>query len=302
MLRIVPRLPRELFIGLFDDAAVFPPGNAPLDHAVAQHRAFRTSRQSDLVGPLLLPAASLAAAADLAGLADLTDAPLVAGADRGEPGPLDVVVIGRPGADPQAVIGAVDLAARDDRLTLCGVEIGWSESWRELDLSAPRIVLELPRGTEQALALTDIATALAEREGQPGTTYAAKFRTGATDTWDWPAERELARAIQAAVSMDVPLKLTGGLHHAVRSTVEGTEHHGVLNVLLAFAEARAGRTVAALTGILAQRDPQSVLAGLEGLGTGRLARIRADFPAYGCCQVGDPISELGELDALDSAL
>src|SRR5699024_6704527 len=38
---------------LFDDAAIFPPGNAPMAPAVAAHRRWRASRQSDYVGPFV---------------------------------------------------------------------------------------------------------------------------------------------------------------------------------------------------------------------------------------------------------
>ena len=50
---------RALWSGLVDDAAVFPPGNAPLDVAVSGHRALRAGPDADLVGPLLVPAASV---------------------------------------------------------------------------------------------------------------------------------------------------------------------------------------------------------------------------------------------------
>lgn len=52
-----PRNPRHLlFTGLVDDAAVFPPGLAPLDVAVREHHAHRRSWYADVVGPLLCPA------------------------------------------------------------------------------------------------------------------------------------------------------------------------------------------------------------------------------------------------------
>ena len=47
-----------LFAGLVDDAAVFPPGNAPLADAVRRHREHRTSRYAACVGPLLVPASA----------------------------------------------------------------------------------------------------------------------------------------------------------------------------------------------------------------------------------------------------
>src|SRR5947207_25884 len=50
-MRLVP----TAFVGLLDDAAVFPPGNAPLADAVTAHRAHRAAWYAAMVGPLLLP-------------------------------------------------------------------------------------------------------------------------------------------------------------------------------------------------------------------------------------------------------
>ena len=44
----------EHFAQLFDDAALFPPGNAPLDRAVADHRDHRAGELSDLIGPFVV--------------------------------------------------------------------------------------------------------------------------------------------------------------------------------------------------------------------------------------------------------
>jgi len=41
---------RSLFAGLFDDAALFPPGDAPMAAAVPAHRELR-ARLGELVGP-----------------------------------------------------------------------------------------------------------------------------------------------------------------------------------------------------------------------------------------------------------
>ncbi|HJX44708.1 MAG TPA: hypothetical protein VJ352_13620, partial [Geodermatophilus sp.] len=49
---------REGFAGLFDDAALFPPGDAPMGVAVPAHRELR-ARLGDLVGPFVVPAARL---------------------------------------------------------------------------------------------------------------------------------------------------------------------------------------------------------------------------------------------------
>ena len=49
-------VPRTLFTSVVDDAALFPPGNAPMDKALAEHEAVRRSGRADLVGPFLCPA------------------------------------------------------------------------------------------------------------------------------------------------------------------------------------------------------------------------------------------------------
>ena len=47
-----------LFDGLFDDAALFPPGDAPMASAVPAHRQLQ-ARLGGLVGPFVVPAARL---------------------------------------------------------------------------------------------------------------------------------------------------------------------------------------------------------------------------------------------------
>lgn len=295
-------LPRALFASLFDDAAVFPPGNSPLDTAVAEHRRLLRGPDRDLIGPLLLPPSAIPAAIDLAGLADLTGIQDANDNPPQDSGPLQIVIAARPGTPREEVEYAAQLASADSRVELRAVEIGWDEGWERIDLPAPTVVVEIPRGTEQALALTEIATAAAER---PDTRYAAKFRTGATDAWAWPTEHELATSIQGAIAMEVPLKLTGGLHHAVRGSYPEAlgrnpqDMHGVLNVLAAFAAARAGRPVSAIQATLEQRDPGPLIASLAGLNPAAAARLRGAFPSYGCCTVTDPITELITLDVLE---
>src|SRR5690349_9033386 len=50
-----------VFAGLLDDAAVFPPGNAPLSEAVERHRDHRAAWYAPMVGPLLVPADAVTA-------------------------------------------------------------------------------------------------------------------------------------------------------------------------------------------------------------------------------------------------
>ena len=118
-------LPRALLQGLIDDAAVFPPGLAPLPDAVAEHVARRAYR--DAVGPLLVPAT----AAD-----DVRD--LAAGAH------LRVGLIARPGMPVEPVRAGV-AALAGSSVDVAGVEVGAGSAWEGLlDLGVP-VTVEIPR-------------------------------------------------------------------------------------------------------------------------------------------------------------
>ena len=217
---------------LVDDAAVFPPGNAPLAEAVSGHAVHRSAWYADCVGPLLVPAASVA---DLVQVLDAPDA----GDSAAAADPLDVVLIARPGADPATMTAALDALRGEGRVRVVGAELAWQEGWRDLGLDDLALALEVPRGDDSAVAVADVHTA--RGEGRP---VVAKFRTGPTPTWAWPDEAELAGFIGLCTRLGVPFKLTGGLHHAVRGryAVDGIpeENHGVLDVLVATSAALAG--------------------------------------------------------------
>ena len=269
-----------LFAGLVDDAAVFPPGNAPLDEAVRMHRVHRTSWYAGLVGPLLVPAS---AAGDLV--------PLAAGADAD---PLRVAVIGRPGTPVEQVVDAVARLRSADGVEVVGVERGWEPSWRGAPDPGVPLTLEVPRGDAQVGAVADIAA-----DASDNRPLQAKFRTGATDTWAWPDERELAAFVRTAVDHDLGFKLTGGLHHAVRGSHDGQEQHGLLNVLVAVRWALNGDDVDELVPLLSERDPAVLVPHVTRMSAADAAIVRAFFPAYGCCGVTDPITELAALGLLE---
>ena len=276
--------PPALFAGLIDDAAVFPPGNAPLDIAVARHRGHRTAAYAGLVGPLLIPASDV----------ETLVAEARAGSGDGVE-PLQVGLIARPGVDPSVVVTAVTRLADEDAATAAGAEIGWFPGWRDLPVGELPLTLEVPRGKERDRALEDIRAGTDEA----GHVVQAKFRTGATPSWEWPDEGELAAFIHDCVRLGVPFKLTGGLHHAVRAEHDGEPQHGLLNVLLAVRSASNDGALAAVEALLAQRDSQLLADSVSDLDEADAARVRSFFTAYGCCEVTDPIGELDDLDVLD---
>jgi hypothetical protein len=268
-----------LFAALVDDAAVFPPGNAPLPEAVRLHRLHRTSRYAACVGPLLVPAS---AAADLG--------PLLDGI------PLRVAVIGRPGTPGADVAAAVERLRSHDLVEVAGVELGWTPDWRATDFGGAPLSLEVPRGDSQVTAIADIAESASD-----SAPLQAKFRTGATDTWAWPDEHELATFIRTAIDHDLGFKLTGGLHHVVRGSHDGEEQHGLLNVLATVRWALNGEDVDELASLLAERDPFVLVPQITRMSAADAAIVRAFFTAYGCCEVTDPIGELTTLGLVQGA-
>lgn len=273
---------RTLWTGLVDDAAVFPPGSAPLPRAVALHRAHRRSPYASLVGPLLVPAAEVAGLVPLAGSE-----------------PLEVVVVGRPGTPLADVRDAVEESG-GTTVRVVGVEVGWTPTWRESGLP-PTLptVLEVPRGEDHVRALDDVAAAAAG--GRP---VVAKLRTGPTATWAWPDEAELATWLVEAADRGLPFKLTGGLHHAVRGRyvpAGGAEedNHGVLNVLVATHASRDGSGADHVRRVLEVRDGRDLADLVHGWDKEAVALTRSALRAYGCCTVTDPIDELTRLGLLE---
>lgn len=267
-----------LFTGLVDDAAVFPPGDAPLAEAVRLHHLHRHSGYAAIVGPLLVPAA---AAGELLALVDEDQ--------------LRVVVVARPGTPVSEVTDALTLLGASPAVQVSAVELGWTPDWRDARLELP-LTLEVPRGEAQAQALADIAA-----DATDTVALQAKFRTGATATWAWPDEVELASFIRAAIDHDLGFKLTGGLHHAVRGEYAGEPQHGLLNVLTAVRWALNGEDVDELVPLLSERDPATLVPQVMRMSAADAAIVRAFFTAYGCCAVTDPIGELRTLGLIQGA-
>ena len=273
------RLSDRLLTGLIDDAAVFPPGLAPLPRAVSEHLARVAYR--GYVGPLLVPAT---AAADVVTLA----------AGRA----IRVGLIARPGAPVGPVrAGIATLAGSCVQVT--GVEVGAASDWAALTAESPAdvtVTVEIPRdGFDEALD----AVAAAAHEQPWGTGVQAKFRTGPTEVWAWPDEAELAAFLAGCVARDLPFKLTGGLHHVLRADHPGPDggpQHGLLNVLAALTSVVDGGDAAGVAEVLAERTVEPLAAMLLALSAERVELLRSFFRAYGCCDVLDPIRELVALD------
>ncbi|WP_206670945.1 hypothetical protein [Streptomyces sp. CB01881] len=266
-----------LFQGLFDDAAVFPPGNLPVAEAVPAHRAHRCAWYSAAVGPLLCGAGRLGE--------------LAAAAPAGAGGPLRVGLV-LPGGS--AELGPALAAAAP--FEVAGVELATrdaAEAVAALDLLLPPDVpaaVELPRELLHGDALGEVLDVLVD------SAYRAKFRTGGVVAGAFPDEDELAGFLTGCAQRGLPYKCTAGLHHAVRHTdpVTGFEHHGFLNVLLAALE--TDRRAAAE--VLAERSGEALAKAVRELTDHQVTVIRNSFTAFGTCSIAEPLDDLAALGLL----
>lgn len=288
--------------GLVDDAAVFPPGNTPLDEAVAAHREHRAATYADLVGPFVV------------GDARLPELVLTSAATRSEAGGLlgvNVVVSGGAGAlEP-----AVAWATRNGLLDLRGLEIAIRESDAgDLAPNAGRIVTavdslvasgvldeDVPVYVEppRPYGATPTASWLAALDQIAATDHRVKLRTGGVDADAFPSARELATCIGAALDRELKFKCTAGLHHAVRhrDPDTGFEHHGFLNVLVATRVSLDGAGVADVAAVLNETDPTVLTGSTDEAGLGGAHRW---FTSFGSCSVLDPVDDLTALAILET--
>lgn len=278
--------------GFVDDAAIFPPGDAPLDRAVSEHRDHLRSEYADLVGGFVV------ADVKIPDLIDILD-------DRDDDGPLaiNLLVTGGAGAIGPAVrwasrapslqLRAIEFALRDEEdLVHNARRVLTALDAVEEDLSEVETYVELPRydgGTPthgwlsalDELALGDVR---------------AKFRTGGVTADAFPEAPELAAWIAAALDRELAFKCTAGLHHALahHDGQSGFAHHGFLNVLVATRTCLdGGDTVAALS----QTSLEPLFAGVDAE---LLARTRTWFTGFGSCSVLEPHDDLVELGILDA--
>lgn len=252
-----------LLVGLLDDAAIFPPGNAPLADAVAAHDAHQHRPYAAAVGPLVVRASDLP---DVGA----TGVAVVAGLD-----------------EAHAAVAAAGSRLRSLEVALPATAT--AEEVRALASLGVEVYVEVPRDARRTAVIAELAA----------TGLRAKFRTGGLSADLFPTIPELADAIVAAVEAGVPFKATAGLHHAVRHTdpATGFEQHGFLNLMIATARAQTGGPLADVRAALASRDEAAVAAAALELSPS----VRESFGSFGTCSIREPLDDLAHLDLLPHA-
>ena len=269
--------------GLVDDAAVFPPGDAALDDAVAAYGVRRSEWYADLVGPLVVKDTQLP---DVP-----TDVPVSVVLTGGAGAVAGVAALttkrGRRLVALEAAVRDLDDLAGNVRRINAAVDAARAEG----ALADTQVYVELP----QTMPTTDwlaAADAVAEADSH------LKFRTGGLEAHLFPDAATVATWIDAALDRETSYKCTAGLHHAVRHRDHetGFEHHGFLNVLLATRRAFDGGTVAEVAEVLDDHYANDLVALAR---TSDLAGARRWFTSYGSCSVTEPLEDLVGLGLLE---
>ncbi|WP_310964306.1 hypothetical protein [Nocardioides terrisoli] len=276
----------EFLSEIIDDAAIFPPGNAPLDRAVEDYLARRPEPHGGLVGGFVVSDVKLPELVDLVAARD--------------PLRLNLVVTGGAGA----IEGAVRWATRAEGLHLEALEFALRDE-EDLAHNAQRVLAAVD-ALDTELEDVDLYVEPPRVHGSPTAGWLAaldelatrevrlKFRTGGVHADDFPTSAELSSCIGAALDRELPFKCTAGLHHAVRQRAalpDGTEpwQHGFLNVLRATRANLDGEDTVA---VLEATDAESLLDGLD---PDAMTRTRRWFTSFGSCSVLEPHDDLVEL-------
>jgi hypothetical protein len=266
----VPAPLEPALVGLIDDAAIFPPGDAELDDAVTAYIARSEEQRAELVGSFVLRDTDLPRLGDA-----LLPLSIVCTGGAGQlAGPTEFVRRTNP------EIAGMEIAVRDLEDPAANV--------RRIVAATDELETEWPVFVELPATPVDHGwLAAADETAMAG--LRLKFRTGGLDSSAFPSAETLAGWIDAALDRETPFKCTAGLHHAVRHTsTEGFEQHGFLNVLVATARAFEGAAPDEVVATLEERDAVTLAAAEWRDG-------RRWFTSFGSCSIDEPLADLREL-------
>jgi hypothetical protein len=283
---------------VIDYAGLFPPAKLDMREAVREYCDIRQSEDSWIVSRFICPAGRLQELEQELSRSDTPDC-------------IPLSVVGAGGI----TIEEFEVALEQDAQAMNRFEDAMGEkcSIEAFEVKAPSaeiervmhdlegfgdvdVFIELPWGDRQHDALA----ALAESEW-----LGAKARTGGLDPSAFPPSGQLAKYIRQCMDLDLPFKLTAGLHHPIRHDNSfGATEHGFLNVLCAAAIAESHELGSAeIERILEERDGSKFVFGESGFGWNDLGAslddiesIRGLFVSYGSCSVDEPLEGLRKLD------
>jgi hypothetical protein len=309
-----------LFERLIDDAGLFPPARKPMAAAVADHRRAHGGSSAWMLGRFICPAARLEEFAGEEPGAEWEIACLLA------PEPDDWPATVRTELEKvRAYAGAGSVRAIELPLPSDAPGRGVGEAASAADEAAAEVgevgseplplFLEVPAAVgenELIASLEAIAGAPANGEPTGRCAPAAKLRCGGATAAHFPDDRRVALFVSTCRRLDLPFKLTAGLHHPLRTRdpETGALQHGFVNLLAAtaFASTRGAPEPAELEPIVAERQPDAFEIDAGGIawrgarvGTEAAAAARRLFRCFGSCSFAEPLEDLGALELLPAS-
>lgn len=319
---------RAFATGLIDYAGLFPPARLGMADACREYAGHRRADRAWMLGRFVVPASRLPElAAEVENVAGDGDPALaltvLTGGGESDDSALEemreglartadfvrdhggrVVVEVVETRLPTSLAGSDDVVALRAFLESCAAAAA-AAGMTAVDLYFEGAPGAGAHGADVAVAEALAATHCAVMRGRTG----YKLRCGGEEPTAYPPVRRVAEVLLNCRDLEVPLKLTAGLHHAVRRLVkrDGATHHGFLNVLGAgiLAMARhAGQDV--VEACVAEGEPSAFALDAEGFrwrdvlaspAEVRDARRRL-VTGFGSCSFDEPVDDLRSLGML----
>jgi hypothetical protein len=293
---------RILLTGLIDYAGLFPPAELDMESAVRNYASYRLGDYAWALGRFIAPIARLEEFERVA--EDFL--PCDSGA-----GPWQVSVLSSNKLESD-VRKIVDFNLRHSKSADISIDT-IETSIREADEIGPARKL-VPEGIVVYFEVP-IATDPRDKIARIGMTGGrAKVRTGGTRAKLVPATTDLIRFTKACAAVNVPLKATAGLHHAVRAKQKFTYErdsasgimHGFLNFFIAAVLIRAGLSREDASRLMEEESRTAFRFDSEGISwrnhrirNEELREARSNFAiAFGSCSFQEPIDDLKTLGLL----
>ena len=281
-----------LLEGVIDYAGLFPPAKLGMPEAVGEYVSLRNGPHSWLVSRFAVSVNDLAALGAELETHELDEV-------------LPLTVIGTSSNEKALWKGSLekDLAALrqftsrfGERAFVEAFEVRIpsndmaEEAIREVEkLQVEDLFVELPWGP----GMEDSIAAIAGSE-----TIFAKVRTGGLDRTAFPSSDQLALFLQQCVQLDLPHKLTAGLHNPLphHDSHTGARMHGFVNVLAAVALTfQEDYSVAEIAQVLNEERPRAFAFSDEGLSYNGIEvpmETLEVFISFGSCSVKEPAEGL----------
>ena len=291
---------RPFLTGIIDYAGLFPPAKLDMSSAVHAYAAYRASRDADLLGRFVVPAARL------------EEFSAVASALLPHQGaPWKLSVIGGDDLDHTKSLIEHFNGAHEKR------SIGGHAVCDTIEMPVSshddvrNAVAEFGDDTSLFLEVSPLADPVYLISAIADTSASAKIRTGGITESAFPAAEQVLRFIESCVDKGVPFKATAGLHHVIRGNYPLTYEHdapratmfGFLNVFFAAAFCAAGSSESAVLAVLEETDPSNFRYDDGGVWWDdhvvtheQLSVVRqAVAVSFGSCSFTEPVDEARKL-------